>query len=125
MKIYNEIHSEENYGNSVVDIPPQDPQYPLTVFDEIRNVAIQKWNTPFDKCTSNGYRVDIFAQDQGEISKRIIARQIAKIIDTYLTKNVGLNQISYNVMPSENDDSLYHIIMTYEKTLHENRAKFI
>ena len=46
-------------------------------------------------------------------------------MDDYLTDRVGLIQVSFNVMPLENDDSIYHITIMYENTFHINRAKFI
>lgn len=113
------------YNNQVVGVAPLEPKYPLTVIDEVRNVSTRSYNTPYDKTTSNGYRVDVFAQDKGKKSKQEIAREIAQSINTYLCDYVGLHQVSYNVMPSVNDNSLYHITMMYEGTLHINRAKFI
>lgn len=125
MKAYNEAHSEENYGNAVVPYPTAKPTFPYTVFDEVRNIANPLYRTPLDRITSNGYRVDIFAKTKGNVTKQIIARRIAQLIDNYLSNCVGLLQVSYNVLPSENDDSIYHIAMMYEATLHINRANFI
>ena len=115
----------ENYGNTVVSIPPKSPTYPLTVFDEIRNVANRNYNGCFERLSSLGYRVDIFAKTQGAISKQKIARDLAKKFDSFLSDCVGLLRVSFNVNENENDGSTYHIIMTYEGTYHENRMNFI
>jgi hypothetical protein len=115
---------EQNYGNVVVSIPPNNPSFPLTVFDEIRNVANPNYNGCFERVSSVGYRADIYAKTKGNITKQIIARRIAQQVDKYLT-NVGLTRVSFNVSELENDSSIYHIIMTYSGNLQEFRRKFI
>lgn len=125
MVIHNESHASENYGNKVVKYAPTSPTYPLTVFDEIKNVVVKNYRTKYDKLTSNGYRLDVYAKTKGNVTKQEIARKIAKQMDDYLTDRVGLIQVSFNVMPLENDDSIYHITIMYENTFHINRAKFI
>lgn len=115
---------EQNYGNVVVATPPNNPTYPLTVFDEIRNVANPNYNSCYERVASVGYRADIYAKTKGSVSKQIIARRIAQEVDKYLT-NIGLIRVSFNVSELENDSSIYHIIITYSGNLHENRRKLI
>lgn len=115
---------EQNYGNSIVSYPPIKPTYPLTIFEEIRNVSNSAYNGCFDKVASVGYRVDIYAKTKGNITKHTIARKIAQIVDKYLS-NIGLIRISFNVSELENDSSIFHIIMTYSGNLHENRNNLI
>lgn len=115
---------EQNYGNVVVATPPTNPTYPLTVFDEIRNVANPNYNSCYERVASVGYRADVYAKTKGSVSKQIIARRIAQEVDRYLT-NVGLTRVSFNVSELENDSSIYHIIITYSGNLHENRRKLI
>ena len=115
---------EQNYGNIVVATPPTNPTYPLTVFDEIRNVANPNYNSCYERVASVGYRADIYAKTKGSVSKQIIARKIAQEVDRYLT-NIGLIRVSFNVSELENDSSIYHIIITYSGNLHENRRKLI
>ena len=115
---------EQNYGNVIVATPPTNPTYPLTVFDEIRNVANLNYNSCYERVASVGYRADIYAKTKGSVSKQIIARRIAQEVDKYLT-NVGLTRVSFNVSELENDSSIYHIIITYSGNLHENRRKLI
>lgn len=115
---------EQNYGNVVVTTPPTNPTYPLTVFDEIRNVANPNYNSCYERVASVGYRADIYAKTKGSVSKQIIARRIAQEVDRYLT-NVGLTRVSFNVSELENDSSIYHIIMTYSGNLQEFRRKLI
>ena len=115
---------EQNYGNVVVATPPANPTYPLTIFDEIRNVSNVNYNSSYDRVASVGYRADIYAKTKGSVSKQIIARRIAQEVDKYLT-NIGLIRVSFNVSELENDSSIYHIIITYSGNLHENRRKLI
>lgn len=115
---------EQNYGNVVVATPPTNPTYPLTVFDEIRNVANPNYNSCYERVASVGYRADIYAKTKCSVSKQIIARRIAQEVDRYLT-NVGLTRVSFNVSELENDSSIYHIIITYSGNLHENRRNLI
>jgi hypothetical protein len=123
LKDYNST-IDQNYGNVVVAIPPTNPTYPLTVFDEIRNVANTNYNSCYERVASVGYRADIYSKTKGSVSKQIIARRIAQEVDKYLT-NVGLTRVSFNVSELENDNSIYHIIMTYSGNLHEFRRNLI
>lgn len=123
LKDYNDS-LEQNYGNTVVTTPPTNPTFPLTIFEEIRNTANTAYKTAFDRVASVGYRLDIYAKTKGNLSKRIIARGIAEMLDNFLSR-IGLTRISFNVSELENDSSIYHIIITYSGNLHENRRKFI
>jgi adenine-specific DNA methylase len=123
LKEYNK-EIDQNYGNVVVPFPTTNTTYPTTVFEEIRNVANQNYNSCYERLASVGYRADIYAKTKGSVSKQIIARKIAQEVDEYLT-NVGLTRVSFNVSELENDSSIYHIIMTYSGNLHENRRRFI
>ena len=123
LKDYNAI-IEQNYGNVVIATAPTNPTYPLTIFDEIRNVSNVNYNSSYDRVASVGYRADIYAKTKGSVSKQIIARRIAQEVDKYLT-NIGLIRVSFNVSELENDSSIYHIIITYSGNLHENRRKLI
>lgn len=111
-------------GNVVVHYPTANPTYPYTVFDEIRNVANPSYNTCFDRVASTGYVARIYAKTKGKVDKQTIAREVAQMVDKYLTY-CGLLRISYNANESVNDNSIYEIIMTYSGNLHENRRKFI
>jgi hypothetical protein len=111
-------------GNSVVHYAPKNPTYPLTIFDEIRNVANPSFNSCFERVASTGYSVRIYAITKGNLTKQQIAREVAQMVDKYLTY-CGLTRVSYNANESVNENSLYEIIMTYSGNLHENRRKFI
>jgi hypothetical protein len=123
LKAYNEQHSAENYGNAVVPYASSSPTFPLTIFDEIRNMPTRH-NSCHDKVSSLGYKVEIYAKTKGNITKQTIARKIAKLIDDFLSGIVGLKQVSFNANPLINDASIYQIIITYENSYHENRARF-
>lgn len=122
LKDYND--SQKNNGNTIVKTPPTNPTYPLTIFTEIRNVANPTYNSCFDRVSSVGYKVDIFAKTKGNKTKDTIAREIAQLVDKYLS-GIGLLRISFNISELVNDSSIYHIIMTYSGNLHENRRNFI
>lgn len=111
-------------GNVVVHYPTANPTYPYTVFDEIRNVANALYNTCFERVASTGYVARIYAKTKGKVDKQTIAREVAQMVDKYLTY-CGLLRISYNANESVNDNSIYEIIMTYSGNLHENRRNFI
>lgn len=121
---YNNDHNDENYGNTVVPFANSKPTFPLTIFDEIRNMPT-RYNSCHDKVSSLGYKVEIYAKTKGNITKQTIARKIAKLMDDFLSGIVGLKQVSFNANPLINDASIYQIIITYENSYHENRAKFI
>lgn len=123
LKSFNEKFGKPR-GNVIVSYPTANPTYPYTVFDEIRNVANASFDTQFDRVASTGYSVRIYAKTMGNITKQQIAREIAKMVDHYLT-HCGLSRVSYNANESINDSKIYEIIMTYSGNLHENRRKFI
>lgn len=116
--------SGKPYGNVIVPYPTTNSTYPHTVFDEIRNVSNASFNTNFDRVSSLGFVVRIYAKTKGKVDKKTIAREVAQMIDKYLS-SFKLNRISYNAHESINDNSIYEIIMTYSGNLHENRRKFI
>ena len=121
---HNAKNSDINYGNKIVPFAPTERVYPFTVFTEVRNVAVKSIRNPLQSLSSLGYRVNIFAQTKGEVTKLTIARNIAKQVDSFLSR-VGLFQTSFNVFEQENDNTVCQIVLMYEGTLHDNRAKFI
>jgi hypothetical protein len=68
--------------------------------------------------------VRVYAKTKGKIDKQTIAREVAQMIDKYLS-GVNLTRVSFNANESINDNSIYEIIMTYSGNLHENRRNFI
>lgn len=123
LKEYNEKLGKPR-GNVIVPYPTESTTYPHTVFQEIRNVANPSYNTCYDRVASTGYVARIYAKTKGKVDKQTIAREVAQMVDKYLTY-CGLLRISYNANESVNDNSIYEIIMTYSGNLHENRRKFI
>lgn len=113
---------EKNYGNVVVRYPTTDTTYPHTVFQEIRNVANPNFNSCYGRVSNVGYRVDIYSKTKGNKTKDEIARNVAKIVDDYLT-TCGLTRVSFNISDLENDSSIFHIIITYTGQLNEYRRK--
>ena len=122
LKDYNE-KSGKPYGNVIVSFSSTNSTYPHTAFDEIRNVSTNM-NSDFDRVSSLGFAVRIYAKTKGNITKQTIARTIAEMVDNYM-RHFKLNRVSYNANESVNDNSIYEIVMTYTGNLHENRRKFI
>lgn len=124
---YNES-LDKNYGNKVVGIAPTTPTYPLTVFDEIRNISktpLQTANSNFDTTASLGYKLEVSAKTKGNVDRQKIARIIAQKLDKFLTKYVHLEQVSWNTNDLVNDGSIYVITITYRASLYENRRRII
>ena len=120
---YNEKNGKP-YGNAVVGKAPKSPTYPLTIFNEIRNVSTTL-NSCHERVGSVGYSVKIEAKNKGtKVENQTVAREVAQFINKYL-EYFNLKRISYNENTSVNDDSIYEIIMTYSGNLHENRRRFI
>jgi hypothetical protein len=109
------------YDCEIVQYPPSSPTFPLVVFDEINNLESQTYRSNFDRISTLGYRLDVFAKPKDGVDKRTIAREVAKKLNDFLTKYVGLTQLSFNVMPQINHNSIYQITITYLARLHENR----
>ena len=112
------------YDCAVVDEEPYEPTYPLIVIHEIRNTANARYNTPFERVASIGFSVEIYAQSMGEISKKQIARELAKLADEYMS---AINLLRSGFVPDGlvRDASLHRIIMTYTGNLHENTRRII
>ena len=123
---YKEYNNDlaDNYGNEIVDLPPINPEFPLTIFSEIRNVANAQYHSCYERVASVGYRVDIYAKDKGKFSRLQIAREIAEQADTFFTL-CGLNRVSFNGNALSDEGGTYHIIMTYSGNLEEYRRRFI
>ena len=122
-KAYN-ASLDNNYGNVVVDLPPISPEFPLTIVTEARNVALSTYSTCYERVASVGYRVDIWAQDKGNVSRLTIARTIAEQADEFFT-TIGLMRVSFNANSLSDEGGSYHIILTYSGNLDETRRRFI
>ena len=129
LKEYNKSLSE-NYGNAIYSLPPkldkdQNLKFPITRFSQIRNVANANYNTCYERVSSLGFSLDIFAKDKGTKKLRNeIALDLAEKLDAFLTE-IGLLRISYNEFDLESQGSIYRISMTYSANLNEYRRKFI
>lgn len=125
LKEYN-AQVTENYGNEIYQTPPQIGDdltniFPITIFQEARNVSNTRFMAGREIVASVGYRVDIFATTKGQILHQTIARDIMQYIDDFMScKN--LTRSSYN---TEYNDDIYHIILVYSGNLYENRAILI
>ena len=119
---YNKLEGKP-YGNVVVPYRTTNTTYPHTVIGEIRNISTN-FNSDFDRVASVGYSVRIYAKNKGKFTKEMIAREIAKMCDDFLSR-LKLSRVSYNADESISDNSIYEIVLTYSGNLHENRRKFI
>lgn len=121
----------ENYGNAVYSLPPkldkdQNLKFPITRFSQIRNIANPSFNSCYERVSSMGFSLDIFAKDKGTKKLRNeIALDLAEKFDAFLTDICGLLRVSYNEFDLEAQGSIYRISMTYSGNLNEYRRKFI
>lgn len=119
------LEKDNEFDNTLVHYQSTDTSFPFTVFEEVRNVANPRYNTCFNRVSSVGYKVEIYAKNIGNFDKQTIARKIAKQVDEFLTNYVGLTRVSFIPDSLVNDASEYRITITYNGTLFENRRKFI
>lgn len=125
LKAYNDT-LEQNYGNAIVGSSSINTTYPQTVFEEIRNDPLRRTNIKLlDRVDNLGYEVEIYAKQKGKIDKKTIAREIAKLLDDFLTNVIGLKLLSMNPVPNLNDSSIYRINLRYSALYYENRAKIL
>ena len=112
------------YDCAVVDEEPYEPTYPLIIISEIRNTANPSYNTPIERVSSIGYSLNIYAQSMGEVSKKQIARELAKLADEYMS---AINLLRSGFVPDGlvRDNSLHRIVSTYVGNLHENTRRII
>ena len=115
----------DEFETAIVPYPTTDTTFPFVALEETRNVADQRYNTCFNRISSVGYKVEIYAKDIGTLDKQTIARKKAQQIDDYMTNNVGLTRVAFVTNNIVNDASEYRITMTYNCTQFENRRKFI
>ena len=115
----------ENYGNTIEETQPKSKvKFPLTIVKEVRNVVYGAYTTGYQRVSSIGFLVEIYAKDKGEHTKTQIARELALIADNYFS-SIGLQRVSFNLDENLNNGSVCSIILTYNGTLLENRRRFI
>lgn len=112
------------HGNAVVRYPTAESTYPHAYFRETTNLADPVYNGRFDRVSTLGYSLTVYAKQKNKIPKDIIAREVAQELNSYLTEVVGLKQIGYNYLPQVNDNSICAVVITYTVQLHENRQRF-
>lgn len=120
---YNEF-CQKPYGNEIVPFPTTDTTFPHTVFREIRNTTNTQFDSPHDRVANVGYRADIYAKTKNFIDKETIAREIAKMIDDFFTQ-LRVPRVSFNTSFEGQNQSICHIMLTYNGNLSEFRRKFI
>lgn len=120
LKAYNERNGAP-YGNTVLDEEPINATYPITIIDEIRNTANTNFNGCFERVSTIGYKITIYAQDKGDFSKKQIARELAEFVDRFMTNYVGLSRVGFAPQALVRDNSLHGVVLTYSGSLHENR----
>lgn len=123
LKEYNEKIGKP-YNNAVVRYPTSDSTYPHAVFRETNNLASPTYNGRFDRISTLGYALTVYAKEKNKTPKDKIAREVAQGLNAYLTEVVGLTQIGYNYIPQINDNAVCAVVITYTAQLHENRQRF-
>jgi hypothetical protein len=124
LKAYNEDIGKP-YNNAVVRYPTSDTTYPHSVLRETTNLASPTYNGRFDRVSTLGYSLIVYAKQKNKVPKDKVAREVAQHLNTYLTQVVGLKQVGYNYVPQMNDNSICAVAITYTVQLHENRQRFL
>lgn len=115
----------KSYKPSVVGIEPSSPTYPLIIIDEADNTPYQNMDNFRQTVASVSYKVDIYAETKGSITKQQIARTIMKHCDGFC-RCAGLKQVSMNTFPNEGTNGkLYHIVLMYSARFFENKQYFV
>lgn len=119
------LNLSKSYKPSVVGFEPSSPTYPLIVVDEVDNTPYQNMANFRQTVASVSYKVDIYAETKGSITKQQIARTLMKHCDDYC-RCVGLKQVSMNAFPNDGTNGkLYHIILMYSARFFENKQYFV
>ena len=115
----------KSYNPSVVGFAPSEPKYPLVVIDEVNNAPYLNMSSFRQIVSDKSYRVDIYAETKGSISKQEIARTLMKHCNDYLTY-IGLKQVSMNTFANDGTNGkLYHIVLMYSARYFENKQYFV
>lgn len=119
------LNLSKSYNPSVVGFEPSEPKYPLVIIDEVNNVPYQNMRSFRQTVSDKSYRVDIYAETKGSISKQEIARTIMKHCNDYLA-GIGLKQVSMNTFAMDGTNGkLYHIVLMYSARYFENKQYFV
>jgi hypothetical protein len=119
------LNLSKSYNPSVVGFEPSEPSYPLVIIDEVNNVPYQNMRNFRQTVSDKSYRVDIYAETKGSISKQEIARMLMKHCNDYLTC-IGLKQVSMNTFANDGTNGkLYHIVLMYSARYFENKQYFV
>jgi hypothetical protein len=119
------LNLSKSYNPSVVGFEPSEPKYPLVIIDEVNNVPYQNMRSFRQTVSDKSYRVDIYAETKGSISKQEIARTIMKHCNDYLAC-IGLKQVSMNTFANDGTNGkLYHIVLMYSARYFENKQYFV
>ena len=112
------------YGASLVHYPSSKPTYPYVIFEEIRNQPVgNAFGEIPDRLANLGYAIKIYAKTKGSVSKMTIARNVAVVINEFLTQYVGIKQVSLNPDPNVADGELYGLIIMYNTNYYENKQQ--
>ena len=115
----------KSYNPSVVGFAPSEPKYSLVIIDEVNNSPYLNMSSFRQIVSDKSYRVDIYAETKGSISKQEIARTLMKHCNDYLTY-IGLKQVSMNTFANDGTNGkLYHIVLMYSARYFENKQYFV
>ena len=119
------LNLSKSYNPSVVGFAPSEPKYPLVIIDEVNDAPHLNMVSFRQIVSDKSYRVDIYAETKGSISKQEIARTLMKHCNDYLTC-IGLKQVSMNTFANDGTNGkLYHIVLMYSARYFENKQYFV
>lgn len=133
--VLKKFNTESGYNVGLAPFEPAEPQYPLVIFDEIRNQPQTVYYSSREEISSLGYRVDIFAKTatitppngkKGQVTKQQICRNIMQVVTDFLQKRIKLRLISNNSFPSVGTQGeLYQIVLVFQRPHYDNREQFV
>ena len=125
--VLKKFNTESGYNVGLVPIHPATPQYPLVVFEEIRNQPQTVYYSSREEISSLGYSVNIYAKSKGKETNQQICRKIMQVITDFFQKKIGLRLISNNPAPPSvgTQSELYRIVLVFQGIYFENNEYLI
>ena len=134
-KMFVDFNEQTGYGVTVVKQEPQNPEYPLVVLEETRNVPRTRWFTRRQEISSMGYTVKIYAKSKTvtpkdgkktAVDKQTMCRVIMDFITNFMQRVIGLQHISTNQNPiNGTQGEVYGLILVFQGYHNDNREIFI
>lgn len=125
-------NAESSYRVALSHYPTNEQEYPLVIFEEVRNQPQGRYYGTRERISSLGYKAEIYAQtkvvlDENDeldmrYNKQSIAREIMQFVVDFMQERIGLEQISKNEFPNVGvNGELYQITLVFQQSYLENK----